>query len=42
MVRLLQSCVLYLGFFEDGNIRIGILPECEKVLIGGPGFGGVA
>lgn len=33
-----------LGFCgdEDGDVRIGVLPEREKILIGRLGFGGVA
>jgi hypothetical protein len=29
------------GLFEDGQLRVGILPQSEEVLIGAPGFGSV-
>ena len=38
---LLQLSVLGLGSFQDGDIGVGILPEGEKILIGGAGLGGV-
>ena len=31
--RLLQLRVLRLGFLQDGNIRIGVFPQGEAVLI---------
>ena len=41
--QLLQLCVLCLGFFQDGDVGVGILPESEKIFVGGerPGAGGV-
>jgi hypothetical protein len=27
---------------EDGNVRVGVFPECEEILIGRLGLGGVA
>lgn len=33
--RLLQLRVLRLGFFQDGKIRVGILPQRKEILIGG-------
>src|ERR1035441_8738867 len=38
----LQLRVLRFGFFQDGDIGIGVFPEREKILIGGPGFCRVA
>jgi hypothetical protein len=31
-----------LGLLEDGDVRIGVFRKCEEILIGGPGFDGVA
>src|SRR5438445_1573823 len=39
---LLQLRVLRVGFLQDGNIGVGILPESEKVLILRVGFGCIA
>jgi hypothetical protein len=39
---LLQLRVLRFRSDEDGNVRVGVLPECEEILISGLGFGGVA
>src|SRR4029077_831607 len=39
---LLQLCVFGLGGDENGNVRVGVFPEGEKILIGGVGFYGVA
>jgi hypothetical protein len=39
---LLQFCVLRLGFFQDGDVGVGVLPEGEEVLIGSAGFRFVA
>ena len=36
---LFQLCVFRLGFLEDGDVGVGIFPECEEILIGGAGFG---
>jgi len=30
------------GFFQDGNIGVGIFPQREKILVGGAGFGAAA
>jgi hypothetical protein len=30
---------LGLGLLQDGDIRVGVFPEGEEVLIGGAGFG---
>src|SRR5271167_1920078 len=38
----LQFRVLRFRCDEDGNIRIGVLPEREEILIRGAGLGGVA
>src|SRR5713101_7424329 len=32
--HLLKSCVLCFGFEQDGNVRISVLPERKKVVIG--------
>ena len=40
--QLLQFRVLRLGLFQDGDVRIGVFPEGEEVLIGRLGFGAVA
>src|SRR5215472_14871797 len=42
MLVLLQSCVLGLGLFQDGNIGVGIFPEGEEILISDARFGLVA
>src|ERR1700693_5314708 len=39
---LLQLGVFRFGFFQDGNIRVGLFPECEEILVGGAGAGIVA
>ena len=39
---LFQIRVLGLRSDEDGNVRVGILPEHQKILIRHLGFGGVA
>jgi DNA-binding transcriptional MerR regulator len=33
---LLQPHVLGLGFFQDGNIRVGVFPQTQEILISGP------
>jgi hypothetical protein len=38
----LQLCELGLGFLQDWNIRVGVFPEREEVLICGTGFDRVA
>ena len=40
--RLLQLCVLCLGLFQDGDVWVGVFPECEKILIGCARFGGIS
>jgi len=40
--RLLQLRELRLGFFQDGDVGVGVFPEGEKVLVGRFRFGGVA
>jgi hypothetical protein len=37
-----QLRVLGLGLLEDGDVGVGIFPQCEEVLIGRLGIGGVA
>jgi hypothetical protein len=39
--KLLQFRVLRLGLPQDGDVRVGVFPECQKILICGAGFGGV-
>ena len=39
---LLQRRVLGLGSDQDRNVGVGVLPELEEILIGGPGSVGVA
>ena len=34
--------VLGFGFFQDGDIRVGIFPQREEILVGGAGAGVVA
>ena len=41
-VQLLQLRVLRFGFFEDGNVGVGVFPEGEEVLVAGARFRGVA
>ena len=40
--KLIKLRVLRFGSDEDGNVRVGVFPEGEKILIGGLGFCGVA
>jgi hypothetical protein len=40
--RLLQFCILRLGSDEDGDVRVGVFPEHEEILIRRLGLGGVA
>ena len=40
--RLLQLRVLRLGFFQDGDVGVGVFPEGEEILIGFSGFRRVA
>ena len=40
--QLLQLRVVRLGFFQDGDVGVGVFPEGEEILIRGAGFGGVA
>src|ERR1022692_2986859 len=37
MTRLLQLRVLCLGFFQDGDVGVGVFPEGEKIFVGGEG-----
>src|SRR6266853_5012061 len=39
---LLQSGVLRFGLLKDGDVRVGVFPECEEIMIGGTGLGRVA
>ena len=32
--KLLQLRVLRLSLLQDGNVRVGVLPECQEILIG--------
>ena len=34
---LLQSSVLSFGLVIDGNVRVGVLPEVQKIFVGGNG-----
>ena len=38
----MQLGVLGFGFFQDGDVGVGVFPQHEEILIGGTGFGGVA
>jgi|SRR5579863_4982067 len=40
--RLLQLRVLPLGFFQDGDVRVGIFPGSEEILISGASFRAVS
>src|ERR1700740_1434372 len=37
-----QLRVLLFGFFQDGDVGVGVFPEGEEILVGGLGFGRVA
>jgi hypothetical protein len=37
--QLLQPRVLRLGLLQDGDVRVGVLPEIEEILVGGAGLG---
>ena len=41
-MSLLQLGVLSLGLLQDRDVGIGVLPDGEEVLVGTPGFGGIA
>ena len=36
---LLQLRVLGFGFLQDGDVRVGVFPKGEEILIGSTGFG---
>src|SRR5215831_9808189 len=38
----MQLCVLRLGLLEDGDVGVGVLPQCEEMLIGRFCLGAVA
>src|SRR5229473_2324402 len=40
--HLLKSCVLCFGFEKDGNVRISVLPERKKVVLGAAALCGIA
>jgi hypothetical protein len=40
--HLLQLRVFRLGFFQDGDVGVGVFPKREKVLIPGARFGGIS
>ncbi len=40
--HLLKSCVLCFGFEQDGNVRISVLPERKKVVLGAAALCGIA
>ena len=40
--ELVQLGVLRLGGDKDGNVKVGVLPQREEILIRDPGFDGVA
>jgi len=33
----LQLRVFRLGFLQDGDVEVGVFPECQEILIRGPG-----
>ena len=35
---LLQLRVLRLGFFQDGDVGVGVFPESEEIVVGCAGF----
>src|SRR5579863_6723608 len=39
---LLQLRILRLGFLQDGNIGVGVVPEGEEILVGRAGGGDVS
>jgi hypothetical protein len=40
--RLLQLRVFGFGLLENGNVRVGVFPQCEEILVGRAGLGCVA
>jgi hypothetical protein len=40
--KLFQFGVFGFGGNKDGNVGVGVFPECQKILIGRLGLGGVA
>jgi hypothetical protein len=39
---LLQLRVFRLGLLQNGDVWVGVFPQCQEILIGGTGFGCVA
>jgi hypothetical protein len=35
---LFQLGVFSLGLFQDGDVGVGVFPECDEVLVGGQAF----
>jgi hypothetical protein len=33
----MQLGVLSLGFLQDGDVSVGVFPECEEILVSGAG-----
>ena len=42
LFRLLQLHILRFGFFQDGDVGVGVFPDCEEIFVGGAGFSRVA
>ena len=40
--QLLHLRILRFGLLQDGDVRVGVFPEGEEILIGGTGLQGVA
>ena len=40
--RSLQLRVLRLRFFQDGDVGVGVFPECEEILVGSAALGSIA
>jgi hypothetical protein len=41
-VRSLQLGIIHLGLLQNGNVRVGVFPEREEIIVGSLRFGGVA
>lgn len=40
--KLLQFSVFGFGLLQDGDVRVGVFPECEKILVRRAGLGAIA
>jgi len=41
-IELVKLCILCFCFLQDRDVRIGVFPEREEIIVGSFGFGSVA